>query len=53
MAQSRDFGKFVSELPKTPFCGNFDAKFGSSFGRIVSELPTIRPKQPNAHRSVV
>jgi hypothetical protein len=26
----------------TPFCEHYDAKFGSSVGRIVSELPTIQ-----------
>jgi hypothetical protein len=31
------------KLPKTPFFVHF-AKFGSSVGGIVSELPTIRPE---------
>ena len=31
-------------LVKTPFFAHFDAKFGSSVGGIVSELPTILPK---------
>jgi hypothetical protein len=29
-----------SEVAETPFCGDDDAKFGSSVGRIVSALPT-------------
>jgi hypothetical protein len=32
----------LRKLPKTPFRGNYDAKFGSSVGGIVSELPTNR-----------
>jgi hypothetical protein len=30
-------------LVKIPFFVHFDAEFGSSFGRIVSELATIHP----------
>jgi hypothetical protein len=31
-------------LPITPFFAHFDAKFDSSLGESVSELPTILPK---------
>jgi hypothetical protein len=33
------------KFPKTPFFVHFDAEFGSSFGRIVSELPTNHPER--------
>jgi len=39
---SRLYGQLPSTLPMIPFFVYFDAKFGSSFGRIVSGWPTIR-----------
>jgi hypothetical protein len=40
----RASGPGASNLDKTPFFAHFDAKFGSSVGGIVFELPTILPK---------
>jgi hypothetical protein len=44
LLQSRILSKFAGpamfsavNLLKTPYCGNYDAKFGSLVGKIVSE----------------
>ena len=35
-------GKFAPDSSANPFFVHFEAEFGSSFGRIVSDLPTTQ-----------